>query len=168
MCHYARDTVDISRSEGRENFIGNLVVTLWTSSDDDCRNTSQVSNDSPSRCETLVRQFEFSTRPSWRDGQIASRKFVIYQTLFFFIPRFATKWMPLRFTVRIVVLVIFAKQYFVIVLGYMYPQYIQALYSGILSDIDVCSIFRMYISIYVWKIYVYIFYEISSSFLTIP
>jgi len=48
------------------------------------------------------------------------------------------------------------------------PQCIQALYSGILSDIDVCSIFRMYISIYVWKIYVYIFYKISSSFLTIP
>jgi len=85
VCHCARDTVDISSSEGRENFIGNLVVTLWTSSDDDCRNTSQVSNDSPSRDACTAIRIFHETIVARRPNSITKARY-ISDSLFFYPP----------------------------------------------------------------------------------
>jgi len=175
------------RSEGGEDFIGNLIAALWTSSDDDCWecvSSFERFVAATRDARTAIRIFH-ETIVARRPNRIAKTRYVL--DIPFFITRFTVN--AAAFAVRIDVLVIFAKQHFVIVLGYIFAmcpscivRYRRALYFKCVCIHMYTNILCMYIYIhtciciyghtyilYIIHIYIsYIFFYEVSSLLTIP
>lgn len=147
----------------RQEFRRESRLQLYgSSSDDDCQ--GYVLSFERFVAATTIRIFH-ETIVARRPNRIAETRYMSDIALFF-IPRFAANGCTTAFVARIVVLVIFAKQHFVIVLGYTDPQCIQALYPEILSDINVLYISNIciYMHTYTYR-YIYIFfYKVSSCF----